>query len=77
MRRPITHWSTDSTAFDYAAGPFNSSSLWRQPVGGGEPQKLCEFPDRIFNFAWSRDRKYLAVSRGKLQGDALLITNLP
>jgi Tol biopolymer transport system component/DNA-binding winged helix-turn-helix (wHTH) protein len=77
MRRPMTQWSADSAAFDYAAGAFNSSSLWRQPIAGGEPQKLCDFPDRIFNFAWSRDRKYLVVSRGDLQGDALLITNLP
>ncbi|MGH9767697.1 MAG: winged helix-turn-helix domain-containing protein [Blastocatellia bacterium] len=77
MRRPITQWSADSAAFDYAAGTFNSSSLWRQPVSGGEPQKLCDFPDRIFNLAWSRDRKNLVVSRGKQQGDAILITNLP
>jgi len=76
-RRPITQWAADGASFDYPAGIFNSSSLRRQPVGGGEPQKLCEFPDRIFNLAWSRDRKYLAVSRGKLQGDAILITNLP
>ena len=77
MRRPITQWSEDSAAFDYVAGSFNSSSLWRQPISGGEPQKLCDFPDRIFNLAWSRDRKNLVVSRGKLQGDAILITNLP
>ncbi|HKQ73872.1 MAG TPA: winged helix-turn-helix domain-containing protein [Blastocatellia bacterium] len=77
MRRPITQWSADSTAFDYAAGTFISSSLWRQPISGGEAQKLCDFPDRVFNFAWSRDRKNLAVSRGLLQGDALSITNLP
>jgi len=77
MRRPITQWGADSTAFDYAAGPFNSSSLWRQPTGGGGPQKLCDLPDRIFNLAWSRDGKTLAVSRGRQQGDALLITNLP
>jgi Tol biopolymer transport system component len=76
-RRPIIQWSADSSAFDYAAGRFNSSSLWRQPISGGEPQRLCDFPDRIFNLAWSRDGKKLVVSRGKLQGDALLITNLP
>jgi Tol biopolymer transport system component/DNA-binding winged helix-turn-helix (wHTH) protein len=77
MRRPITQWSADSTAFDYAAQPYNTSSLWRQPTGDGEPQKLCDFPDRLFNLAWSRDRKNLVISRGKQQGDALLITNLP
>jgi Tol biopolymer transport system component/DNA-binding winged helix-turn-helix (wHTH) protein len=77
MRLPITQWSADSTAFDYIAGTFNSSSLWRQPLNGGGAQKLCDFPDRVFNFAWSSDRKNLVVSRGKQQGDALLITNLP
>ncbi len=77
MRRAITQWSEDSAAFDYVAGSFNSSSLWRQPTSGGEPQKICDFPDRIFNLAWSPDRKNLVVSRGKLQGDAILITNLP
>jgi TolB protein len=77
LRRPITQWSADSAAFDYAAGAFNTSSLWRQPADGGAPQKLCDFPDRIFNLAWSRDGKNLVVSRGKLQGDAILITNLP
>lgn len=59
MRRPIIHWTADSTAFDYAAGSFNSSSLWRLSVAGGEPQKLAEFPDRIYNFVWSGDRKIL------------------
>jgi Tol biopolymer transport system component/DNA-binding winged helix-turn-helix (wHTH) protein len=77
MRRPITQWSADSTAFDYAAGLFGTSSLWRQRRGGGEPQKLCDFPDRIFNLAWSHDWKNVVVSRGKQHGDALLITNLP
>jgi Tol biopolymer transport system component/DNA-binding winged helix-turn-helix (wHTH) protein len=76
-RRPIAQWAADGASFDYAAGIFNSSSLRRQPVGGGEERRLCEFPDRIFNFAWSRDGKNLAVSRGEQQGDALMITNLP
>jgi len=77
MRQPIVQWSADSAAFDYAAGSFNSSSLWRQHLSGSKPEKLTDLPDRIFNFAWSRDRKNLVVSRGKQQGDAILITNLP
>jgi Tol biopolymer transport system component/DNA-binding winged helix-turn-helix (wHTH) protein len=77
LRRPITQWSADSMAFDYFAGPFNASSLWRQSTAGGKPQKLFDFPDLIFNLAWSRDRKNLVVSRGRQQGDALLISNLP
>lgn len=77
MRKPMIQWSPDSTAFYYAAGTFNSSALMRQPIDGGSPQTLIEFPDRVFNFAWSQDGKNLAVARGRLSGDAILITNLP
>jgi len=77
MRRPLIQWSADSTAFDYFAGPFNSSTLRRQPLSGGPPQKILDFPDRVFNFAWSQNGKDLVVARGRLQGDAVLITNLP
>jgi Tol biopolymer transport system component/DNA-binding winged helix-turn-helix (wHTH) protein len=76
MRRPIIQWSADSNSFYYSAGTFNSSSLLRHSLTGGASQKLLEFPDRVFNFAWSPDGKNLVVSRGKQQGDALLITNL-
>jgi Tol biopolymer transport system component len=75
VRRPIVQWAADSTAFNYAG--FNSPGLWRQSLDGGEPQKLYDFQDRIFNMAWSRDGKSLVVARGEQQGDALLITNLP
>jgi Tol biopolymer transport system component/DNA-binding winged helix-turn-helix (wHTH) protein len=77
IRRRVIQWSTDSAGFYYISGTISSSSFWRQPLDGGKPQKLIELPDRIFNFAWSRDGKDLIVSRGKQQGDALLITNLP
>lgn len=77
VRRRIIQWKADSTGFYFIGGTVNSSSIWIQSLEGGEPQKIVEFPDRIFNFAWSSDEKYLFVSRGKQQGDALLITNLP
>lgn len=75
LRRPVVQW-TSAESFDYAAGTFNASSLWRQELSG-KATKLLDFPDRIFNFAWSRDGRNLVVSRGRLQGDAILITNLP
>ena len=73
----MIQWTADSTAFDYFAGPFNSSSMLRQPLAGGPSQKLLDLPDRAFNFARSQDGKDLVVARGQLQGDAVLITNLP
>lgn len=76
LRRPFVQWTSDTT-FDYTAGTYNSSTLWRQSINGGAPQKRLEFPDRVFNFAWSPDGKNLVVARGQQLGDALLITNLP
>lgn len=77
MRRSMIRWSADTVAFYYSAGTFNSSSLWRQPLDKDNPEKLLDFPDRVFNFAWSQDGKDLVVARGKHLGDAILITNLP
>jgi Tol biopolymer transport system component/DNA-binding winged helix-turn-helix (wHTH) protein len=76
MRRPIVQWSSNH-AIDYSAGRFVASSLWRQPLSGGERQKLLDFPDRVFTFAWSTDGKNLVVARGKMESDAILISNLP
>jgi Tol biopolymer transport system component/DNA-binding winged helix-turn-helix (wHTH) protein len=75
VRRPVFYWTSNET-FDYAAGSFNASSIWRQSLKG-DAKKLIEFPDRIFNFAWSNDGTDLVVSRGRLLGDAVLISNLP
>jgi len=77
MRPPIVQWAPDSAGLFYTAGTLKSSSLWRQPLAGGTAQELIDFPDRIFNFAWSHDAKNLVVSRGRQQGDAILIANLP
>lgn len=76
LRRPLVKWAPDSKSFYYSAGTFNASSLWRQPIDGSPPEKIFDLPDRLFNFAWSNDGSDLVVSRGKLIGDAILITNL-
>lgn len=76
-RRPrqVFHWAS-ADAFDYVSGSYKSSSLWRQPIRG-KAQKLFELPERIFDFHWSADGRSLVLSRGRLQGDAVLIANLP
>jgi hypothetical protein len=32
--------------------------------------------DKIFNFAWSRDGKWLALARGRVAEDVVLISDL-
>jgi len=51
-----------------------ASKLWNQPLDGGEPKLVAEFKtDRIFDFDWSRDGKYLACVRGLWAANVVLI----
>ena len=69
-------WTPDGRAIAYIVTSNGVSNIWAQPLAGGEPKPLTDFKDqRIFNFAWSRDGKQLALSRGVVNSDVVLITN--
>jgi hypothetical protein len=45
-------------------------------LDGSPPRKLTDFKsDRIFSFGWSRDGKQLALARGTLTNDVILISD--
>ncbi|HKS76293.1 MAG TPA: protein kinase, partial [Terriglobales bacterium] len=51
-------------------------NIWVQPLTGGAPKPITDFKsDKIFDFAWSRDGKKLAVSRGRTRRDVVLLTD--
>ena len=51
-------------------------NIWMQPLSGGPARQITDFKsDQIFDYAWSRDGKQLAVSRGQTQRDVVLITD--
>jgi Tol biopolymer transport system component len=51
-------------------------NLWVQPLTGGPPKQITDFKaDKIFDYAWSRDGKQLAVSRGRTSRDVVLLTD--
>lgn len=66
-------WTPDGKALtyrDWVAG------LWRQPVDGGPPERIPGLPqEKIFPYAWSRDGKFLAFTRGTEIRDVVLISN--
>lgn len=69
-------WTPDGTALIYAASRDGVTSLFRQPLNGGSSEKLFDFDDgEIFDFNYSRDGEYLAVTRGGWQHDIVLISN--
>ena len=74
--RTILHWSRDGRSLLYSAINNNVSNIWSQPLEGGAPVELTNFTEHIITaFDYSRDGHTLAVSRGLLIRDAVLISN--
>ncbi|MEP6820080.1 MAG: protein kinase [bacterium] len=69
------HWSLDGLSV--LRLDDNLSNIWSQPINGGSPTQLTHFQgNRIFNFAWSQDGKSLALARGTVTRDVVLIEDL-
>jgi len=72
----LLRWSPDGRSIVYVTTNGSNSYLMAQPMDGGDPRLLTDFgKDRVFAFDWSMDGKTLAVSRGELKSDAMLISN--
>ncbi len=70
-------WTADGRALTYIGSSDGGSNIWRQPLDGSPSNQLTDFKiDRMFNFDWSRDGKWLAVSRGTVSDDVVLISDL-
>ncbi len=75
LNQQTVQWTPDGRAIAFIRTTNGVSNLWAQPLAGGEPKQLTEFKDqRIFNFAWSRDGKQLALSRGVVNSDVVLLS---
>jgi hypothetical protein len=69
-------WTLDSRALTYPVTRGGVTNIWIQSLDGAPPQQLTNFRDGlIFDFAWSRDGKQLALSRGLINSDVVLISN--
>ena len=68
-----SRWTPDSLAVTFRD---NIQGYWIQPIAGGEPQRLEGLPqEKLYNFSWSRDGKWLAYVRGQEIRDVILIQN--
>jgi eukaryotic-like serine/threonine-protein kinase len=69
-------WAPDGQALTYIDIRGGVSNIWSQPLDGGPAQQLTDFKtDSIFNFAWSRDGKQLAIVRAINSNDVVLMKN--
>jgi serine/threonine protein kinase/WD40 repeat protein len=69
-------FTPDSKAIAFALTRNRATNIWEQRLTGGDPFQLTNFPSgEIFAFAWSKDGKQLAFSRGKRKTDVVMMTN--
>jgi Tol biopolymer transport system component len=68
-------WSADGHALTYIDTEKGVSNIWSLPLDGTPSKQLTDFrSDQIFFHAWSRDGR-LALARGSVTSDAVLISN--
>ena len=78
IRSFYVRWMPDGRALAYLPDLDlpNLSNISSQPVDGGSPKRLTDFTSgRIFSFAWSWHGKQLALARGTVSNDVVLISN--
>ncbi len=65
---------TDGRSIAYVNTIADVSNFWAQPINGGLPKRLTDFKsNQIFHFAWSIDGRQLALSRGFVTTDVVLV----
>lgn len=73
----LVRWSPDGRAILYNSSVNKVVNIWSQPVDGGKPKQVTDFKDsEISSFAWSRDGRSLALTRGTLASDAVMISQV-
>jgi Tol biopolymer transport system component len=71
---PPVRWMPDGRSIAYIATQAGVSNIWLQPMDGGPPKQMTDFTSgRIFWFDISRDGKSLAMSRGTVTSDVVLM----
>lgn len=72
--RLLYRWMQDGQALAYVKTEAGISNIWLQPIDGSSPQQLTDFKSGlIFNFAFSNDGHGIAMARGQIANDLVLI----
>jgi eukaryotic-like serine/threonine-protein kinase len=70
-------WTASGDAITYVQTKDGVSNLWSQPINGGPAKQITNFTSGlIWRHAWSCDGKYLALARGNLSIDAIMLSDL-
>jgi Tol biopolymer transport system component len=61
----------------YSVREKGTDNLWTRSLGGGNPRQLTHFPsEHIFSFNFSPDGKKIAIERGYIESDAVLLRDV-
>ena len=72
----ILRFSPDSKAIEYISETGDETQIMRQEFDEKESKPILMLPkEKIFNFAWSKSGRQLAISRGQQIRDAVLLTD--
>ena len=68
-------WSGDGKSLLYLVARDGGTNVWRQPIVGGPAVPLTRFSDELnFRFSASPDQKRLAIVRGNIASDVVLVS---
>jgi Tol biopolymer transport system component len=74
--RPMA-WTPDSRGLLLLRDIAGVSNVWRQQLVGGPPEQITQFSTgRIFGLDYSKDGKRLAIARGSMASDVVMIRNV-
>jgi len=69
-------WAPGRRALNYVITRRGVDNLWEVPLDGGMPRQVTTFNTSLIRYyAWSRDGKRLAMIRGELGRDIMLMSN--
>ena len=73
-----SQWTPDGQALTGLVMQWdNVLNVWARPLDGREPWQLTNFKSNgVLNYAWSRDGKQLAVTRGSTSSNVVLVNDL-
>jgi Tol biopolymer transport system component/DNA-binding winged helix-turn-helix (wHTH) protein len=72
---PIRRFSPDSRSIEYVSASSKTTQIVRQRFDGSPPIAVFTARDgKVFNFAWSKDGKRMALSIGRQNRDAVLLS---
>ncbi|MFL6374993.1 MAG: hypothetical protein ACJ73D_10025 [Pyrinomonadaceae bacterium] len=66
-------WTPDGKALTYVTSTGGIPNLWSQSIDGGPPKRMTDFKENgVWRYAFSRDNKQVAFSRGSWTSDVVL-----